>query len=337
MRQIIRYAPPGQEDIMSHQEYCLLRRGWALQERLLSHRFLSFRFDRMQWECNTCCYSDDLECPFTIDFDHTSQAKKRSMRGLKDATGIFSYWREIIETYSDCKLSERTDKLPALSGLAHAFSTILHDTYVAGIWRNDIHHGLSWSVSSSNKELNSSRIVEESPLAYRAPSWSWASTDSCIFFHRYFQCQPYNDLVIISIDTRTQGLDAFGQVMCGTLHVSGRLRKGIVQGANERQSTGFNVGSAHEQNSSVGTLYPDHVQLIKRLQGVERGQKSVMALLISYSTDDGGTWVALALEQIAGEGKDLIFQRIGLIKNKESDMEGNDWFEHSERKAVRIV
>jgi len=290
----------------------------------------------MQWECNTCCYSDDLECPFTIDFDHTSQAKKRSMRGLKDATGIFSYWREIIETYSDCKLSERTDKLPALSGLAHAFSTILHDTYVAGIWRNDIHHGLSWRVYNSNKELNSSRI-EESSLTYRAPSWSWASTDNCIFFHRYFQCQPYNDLVIISIDTRIQGLDAFGQVMCSTLHVSGRLRKGIVQDANGRRGTEFNVGSTHEQNSSVGALYLDTVQLIKRLQGVEKEQKSVMVLLISYSTGDGGTWVALALEQMAGEGKDLIFQRIGFIQNEKSDVQGNDWFEHIERKAISIV
>jgi hypothetical protein len=162
---IVEYALPDQEDIMSNQKYRLLRRGWALQERLLSYWFLSFRFDQMQWECSTCCYSDDLECPFTIDFDSTSQAKKRSMRGLKDARDIFSYWREIIKTYSDCKLSKRADKLPALSGLAHAFSTILHDTYIVGIWRNDIHNGLSWMCYYSDKELNSPRI-EESPLTY---------------------------------------------------------------------------------------------------------------------------------------------------------------------------
>jgi hypothetical protein len=45
----------------------------------------------------------------------------------------------------------------------------------------------------------------------------------------------------------------------------------------------------------------------------------------------------LALEQIAGEGKDLIFQRIGFIENEKSDVEGNDWFEHIERKAISIV
>jgi hypothetical protein len=125
--------------------------------------------------------------------------------------------------------------------------------------------------------------------------------------------------------------------MCSTLHVSGRLRKGIVQDANGRRGTEFNVGSTHEQNSSVGALYLDTVQLIKRLQGVEKEQKSVMVLLISYSTGDGGTWVALALEQMAGEGKDLIFQRIGFIQNEKSDVQGNDWFEHIERKAISIV
>jgi hypothetical protein len=35
-----------------------------LQERLLSPRVLSFRRDRMAWECNRGCYSDDRHYPF---------------------------------------------------------------------------------------------------------------------------------------------------------------------------------------------------------------------------------------------------------------------------------
>jgi hypothetical protein len=59
------YPSPDKEVAISMGwSSCLSKRGWVLQERLLSPRVLSFRRDRMAWECNRGCYSDDRHYPF---------------------------------------------------------------------------------------------------------------------------------------------------------------------------------------------------------------------------------------------------------------------------------
>jgi hypothetical protein len=70
---------------------------------------------------------------------------EKNLNSLDGSTAIFSYWEDIISEYSRCQLSHETDKLPALSGLAHKFSLTIQDQYVVGIWQSDIHVGLTWS------------------------------------------------------------------------------------------------------------------------------------------------------------------------------------------------
>ncbi|KAH7324030.1 heterokaryon incompatibility protein-domain-containing protein [Rhexocercosporidium sp. MPI-PUGE-AT-0058] len=76
--------------------------------------------------------------------DYSTKFDSSADRQPSRAPIAFQYWCDIVSTYSGCKLTNHTDKLPALSGLAQVFSEVLGDTYVAGLWRNDIHVGLTW-------------------------------------------------------------------------------------------------------------------------------------------------------------------------------------------------
>lgn len=56
----------------------------------------------------------------------------------------FDLWIKIIENYSCRALTNATDTLPALSGLANEFHRATGDTYVAGLWKGDLLRGLCW-------------------------------------------------------------------------------------------------------------------------------------------------------------------------------------------------
>ena len=77
-------------------------------------------------------------------------------------------------------------QLPALSGLATAFSRRTDYTYYARLWKQDLIRGFLWEAS-----LSSCR-----PSYYRAPSWSWASIDGEIStFQSREKAETYNPLI----------------------------------------------------------------------------------------------------------------------------------------------
>ncbi|KAK7711132.1 hypothetical protein SLS57_008222 [Botryosphaeria dothidea] len=95
-------------------------------------------------------------------------------------------WRFIVETYSKCSLSRKTDRLIAFSGLAKSFRPLLEeDDYLAGLWRSEGARQLLWKksrdVSASNRDND------------RAPSWSWASMDTPITYANPRQHAPEDD------------------------------------------------------------------------------------------------------------------------------------------------
>lgn len=99
-------------------------------------------------------------------------------------------WKELIERYSARDLTEQSDKLLAIGGIAYRFQTLFRDEYMAGLWRGQFPENLLWIIIwdwSQDLQL-------ECPGrrgGYTAPTWSWASVDGAIEFqesdvmHRY--------------------------------------------------------------------------------------------------------------------------------------------------------
>jgi Heterokaryon incompatibility protein (HET) len=119
---------------------------------------------------------------------------------LLDRGEAFRFWRDIIKLYTVRCLTFDRDALPAISGLARLIQRRVLDTYLAGLWREDLHRELLWYKSSTPFHLppedyallKSLPFEEISPtvLPYRSrrttefcpPTWSWASIRGAVSF-----------------------------------------------------------------------------------------------------------------------------------------------------------
>jgi hypothetical protein len=81
----------------------------------------------------------------------------------------------MVRFYSKTQLTNASDKLIALSGVAEATATsnfIDSCHYLAGHWMEDLLLSLSWCIFDYGSR----------PESYRAPTWSWASVDGSVDF-----------------------------------------------------------------------------------------------------------------------------------------------------------
>jgi hypothetical protein len=209
----------------------LLRRAWALQERLLSARVIHFMDDEIAWECRrseTCeCRVDAARSAGRMDARRNPHSA--SLRHLMHsapfkqvfaATSTFSNagaslgaWFLIVERYSSLSLSYPTDKLPALSGVARWMDNIKFGDYHAGLWGEHMSQCLCWYTPWPLGPR----------LANSSPSWSWSSIGSRVAHVRNDGIQ--NTKLWITPSSITQGPDRFSAVLGGQLHVEAELFK----------------------------------------------------------------------------------------------------------------
>lgn len=179
------------------------KRGWTLQENLLSPRTLSYGSDQMAWQCQEC---ETSECGRPILADKRGRDKwfiqsllifrpsigKRaghaSVRFLLHFTprgwlsplyhykviygNIYSQWYAIVAQFCARNLTMKSDAFPALSGLAAMFQNPLHDQYCGGLWRYDMIRGLLWE----RWPFPNGKVPRQADLSraahHKSPSWS---------------------------------------------------------------------------------------------------------------------------------------------------------------------
>lgn len=163
----------------------LNRRGWVLQERLLARRVLHFGRNQIIWECSETTASEAYPSgvpPSLFEFDDglnlkplSLEDKSQHQHATTSPNGVSNLevyarniWQRIVETYSNCQLTNGNDKLIAISGIAKRMRTYIQDDYVVGMWRRYLVVELLWIVRHE-------RQTRAKP--YCAPSFSWASID----------------------------------------------------------------------------------------------------------------------------------------------------------------
>lgn len=155
----------------------LFKRGWILQEWLLSKRLLWYTPHGLFYECQQ-------ELPRA--YDQSQLAFNRANPDLRahlqlkasfhfSNTNILNFWYHALEVYSGQHLTKpEKDRIMALSGLAKEVGPTLaaqidlqNEIYVAGLWLRDLHYGLLWEQDHIAQAWTTK--IEE------APSWSFAS------------------------------------------------------------------------------------------------------------------------------------------------------------------
>jgi len=104
------------------------QRGWAFQERVLSHRSLIYTKDQMAFECAKGFRTEDDWISEERYHAVTQTEISREMKGGGANTEKTMYrneremllrsWYSLISLYGIRKLTKASDKLPAMSGLA---------------------------------------------------------------------------------------------------------------------------------------------------------------------------------------------------------------------------
>ena len=226
------YFQPSHANIYSIvNDSTLNSRAWVYQERFLSPRILHFTPSQLFWECKTqmACESYPMSCS---QGDFMLPPLKRvnpALDGLlirqRDGGSIFNQspspfvdafavWKEVIYNYSRRQLTRNSDKLVAISGVAHEMNKILDDDYLAGIWRRHLRYGLIWQILDEKSTRSS---------AYIAPSWSWASTNGVVARKPLAEVEYEHAVEILRAEVVLAGPNRFGQVTSGYIELKGSL------------------------------------------------------------------------------------------------------------------
>ncbi|UPL00335.1 hypothetical protein LCI18_011269 [Fusarium solani-melongenae] len=195
----------------------LRRRAWVLQESYISNRILFLADTQLWWECREalCCESWPTGIPKEVMDETAYHHDRKKGGGIQSAHSV---WRNLVQEYTRCRLTNFSDKLIAMAGLAsHLQPSIGADEYVAGFWRSQLPHALCWG------EL--ARPIEGfRPSQYRAPSWSWASLEGVEFHLDRSPDHSVTDTCqILNIHLVHAGKNPYGDLKGGYMLLRGRL------------------------------------------------------------------------------------------------------------------
>lgn len=202
------------------------RRAWTLQERLLSPRVISYG-TRLMWYCRSmrCCDGGTEDWSFDEVGNQLSAfypPTSRKTPGLVDMSldifsqrRLYNSWYNTVVEYSRRDLTIASDKLPALAGIAEEFHRLTGDTYLAGLWKNNLCFDLMWSSNPAVKLIKSP--------TWRAPSWSWTSVENVIYFDKVTEDSIPLARIIHCETTPLSKLVPFGEVTSGSLKINAPL------------------------------------------------------------------------------------------------------------------
>jgi hypothetical protein len=172
---IIHFRYPPETGVGDHLSRCAWnRRGWTLQENLLSTRTLYFTKEVVYYECAASHKVENpgykLPAPQKISVFPTIPEDLPLTERMERREEQLSNWYRIVQQYAKRSLSCPSDKLPALEGLAASLSDLIQDVYIYGLWESDLHRGLLWQTADAKTPRG----------GYRAPTWSWAARDGYV-------------------------------------------------------------------------------------------------------------------------------------------------------------
>ena len=142
-------------------------RGWTYQERVLSHRLLSFTHSQVYFYCDRGCSCREDMYPLTgPDDDDAGDTFNSGYELSFEYDDIFTIYASAVARYTQRQLTQRSDKINGFQGLLNRLSGPFLGPFVLGLPSTAFDVGLLW---------------EPAGLCVRVsgefPSWSWAGWD----------------------------------------------------------------------------------------------------------------------------------------------------------------
>ncbi|KAM7183219.1 Heterokaryon incompatibility protein (HET) domain containing protein [Naviculisporaceae sp. PSN 640] len=181
-------------------------RGWTLQERLLSPRTLEVGRWQTYWLCQQNSVNDGWRKPRAPGWIDTGGLEPVNLQiDRLESTGFIlgldadtpeveqdpfsaqygrsreadTWWYRLVQVFTRRALTNPSDRLLAMSGIASRFAHLHKDQYVCGHWMTDLEDSLAWKVNIA------APLPRRAPGLYIAPSWSWASVNCAVTFPKW--------------------------------------------------------------------------------------------------------------------------------------------------------
>ncbi|KAI0157328.1 heterokaryon incompatibility protein-domain-containing protein [Xylariaceae sp. FL1272] len=306
-------------------------RGWCFQEQRLASRILHFNEHEMYWECGsrTTCECGTLE--ETQDSgDEGPILLARHLNGASRAPNAIQFWWSMIEEFSSRKFTVATDRLPALSGLAHKMQNTRLGKYYAGLWEHDLLTSLLWQTDSEGYDQGFPSKT------YVGPTWSWISIMEGRIRRPRFLNKRKITSKIERIEYYPSSNDAFGAISSASISLTGDTKSVALQltlqayfGDDQRQSAKLRF-----DDSSLANIHLDLPMEHDQDASCAPHAIEVLCLIISHSiivmqTRQLYHWQGLVLARSTKQTG--AFERIGIfgIEGKR----GLGW----RRKTVMII
>ncbi|KAI0543461.1 heterokaryon incompatibility protein-domain-containing protein [Xylaria curta] len=212
----------------SRRDNPIYRRGWTMQEHLLTPRLLTFGSLCMEFRCLD--YDNGTTLPFGSQPGMPPIHKKNFRRmTFLYRTGLISLalritgeqnqrqgvvieqWASIVEAYTKRVLGIADDRLNAIAGMAKKMHRSELGQYLAGLFSYGLLPQLTWSRAEGQTLL-------PRPSRYRAPSWSWASIDGQVTFSIFISLLKVTARLI---EVNIQPVSEMGKY---TEYISGMIR-----------------------------------------------------------------------------------------------------------------
>jgi hypothetical protein len=289
----------------------LCKRAWALQERILSRRVITYGTDEITWQCRTCVETET---------GSPSPETTRSLNYFEPNTLGF-IWPRIVTQYSHFATTRSTDKLPALSGLVRTIQSEHKCTYIAGLWESTFSNDLLWRADSPRSLAK--------PAQYRAPSWSWAWLDENI---NNIPRDGADLAQLVRCRITVAGLDPAGEVSDGYISIRGPFglfpRLGAAELVSEPtqkldifDSRGIVIGGAFLDTADFPELPWIQPNLFVRIR--RRTEK------FGLQTKPNAGMILIRVSE-----KEEVYSRVGMFM---LNAVGKSWFSQMEKKKIKII
>ncbi|KAH7274764.1 hypothetical protein MRS44_006982 [Fusarium solani] len=333
-----------------------LTRGWTFQEFHLSKRrlFIGRAGTHFSWngDSNTSTQSEDgisTIGPGLVSFVIDKDEWKATLEKLGE------FWHKVLYEYRQRQLTNESDHLPALAGLARWVADSSGARYLAGIWDTHLRTGLMWSctLDSPEKDVDQERpslshLLHDLRTKSLAPSWSPLSLrDGRNDFLPWSLAIPMDDgdaqfeLLDVGIDVVDKVRNPFGAVRSGFLRVDGFFMS--------LDGTEFSRGGSSNDNTRRWNIragpdgnYVAHA-LLDFTPVKEKVEMEKLGLLLTSSTRPETAWVqkeGLVIYPVEGTGNS-VYRRVGVFVISGSDMKAEkkcvDVVERSERRTLTLI
>lgn len=286
----------------------LMCRGWYLQELMLSRRILHWTFHGLYLQCQSSMFLEGKAERWKDSYEYDP----RVVLALPDDKILGSGgWHQLLQTFSQKKLTYERDRMYAIHGIACLLVQRLDVEYFYGIFRRQLAQGLAWH-SDMGMPYPLAIQKPEGMKETGFPTWCWASNcpvlfaeidDSVIFIRDNHPQRPPKFPIHPGNMALTESVPSRLYFTAPLLDVTLRDETAIIQGNDRHEQMDENF-ECRLDKSLDGVTYPLNTGAdAKTDQGV-----SVKWLLIAGDSD-GCT--GLLVQEMSEKG---IYQRYGLLR-----------------------